>query len=90
MKLVLRTFFFHTLCIFIFSFIYLNFAEHLSHKNSSNNINYIDYLLLSTTIQCGVGLTEFVPNNDITKLILILQQYIMMLTHLITLYFFTV
>lgn len=95
MKLVIRTAVFHLLCIVAFSFIYF-FIGH-NFKNASNgNLNhtkstntYIDFLLLSTTVQCGVGLSDLVPTDSLGKLCLIIQQYIMLLTHVITLYVFT-
>lgn len=98
MKLVIRTFVFHTICILLFSFVYFYFAEDftaLSDTSSNNGSGpkkrntYIDFLLLSTTVQCGVGISDLVPTNILGKFWLIFQQYIMLLTHVITLYIFT-
>jgi hypothetical protein len=95
MKLVIRTVVFHSICIIVFSFIYLYFRDDfksLAPSNSNeekNETTYIDFLLLSTTVQCSVGLSDLVPINSLGKLCLTIQQYIMLLTHVITLYVFT-
>jgi hypothetical protein len=83
MKLVIRTFIFHIFCIFIFAFIYAN----LSFDNDDKS--FIDFLLLSTTIQAGVGITNLHPLTYYSKLAMILQQVLMLLTYVITLYIFT-
>ena len=88
MKLVLRTFFFHLLCIFVFSHIYSGLAENFSTANDKPK-KYIDFLLLSTTLQASVGATNLQPMTDVPKMIMIFQQMIMLFTNVITLYFFT-
>lgn len=88
MKLIIRTFIFHILCIIIFSIIYLNLSEGF-HIVDENKTNYIDFLLLSTTIQAGVGVSELYPISYYSKIMVITQQITMLLTHIITLYIFT-
>lgn len=92
MKLVIRTVVFHSFCIILFSLLYLYFSDHFQNENGEKNKNYnkfIDFLLLSTTIQSGVGISDFFPISYYGKLIVIIQQYLMILTHVITLYIFT-
>ncbi len=100
MKIVFRTVLFHLLCIFIFALLYSTFAQDfgsldddLSCNKNPNRIkekrNFLDFLLLSTTIQAGVGISEFFPSSSFTKIILIIQQLIMISTHVFTLYLFT-
>ena len=100
MKIVFRTVLFHLLCILIFALLYSTFAQDfgsldddLSCNKNPNRIkekrNFLDFLLLSTTIQAGVGISEFFPSSSFTKIILIIQQLIMISTHVFTLYFFT-
>ena len=92
MKLVVRSVVFHSICILLFSFIYFYSREEftsINHSASANSNTYVDFLLLSTTVQCGVGITDLIPAKSFSKVCLIAQQYIMLLTHVITLYIFT-
>ena len=93
MKLVIRTVLFHTLCIILFAVIYLYLSDHFDSNNgNSKNKNYTtftDFLLLSTTIQAGVGISNLYPLSYYSKIIVIIQQMLMLFTHVITLYIFT-
>jgi len=100
MRIVFRTVVFHICFILIFAFIYLSYADDFKtlsnykyHDNNNNIIkierSFLDFLLFSTTIQAGVGITEFFPSSPLTKMILITQQIIMISTHVFTLYFLT-
>ena len=87
MKIVFRTVVFHLLCIIVFSFLYFenkNGFQSLDNKNTS----YLDYFLLSTTIQAGVGISSIYPIYSYGKIIMIIQQFIMIATHIFTLYIF--
>jgi hypothetical protein len=92
MKIVFRTLLFHVICIIIFTILYSVFADDYNEKNESSgavitNNTFIDCLLLSTTIQAGVGISNMYPLNSIGKIILIIQQLIMMSANLFALYF---
>ena len=92
MKLIIRTAIFHLFCIFIFAFIYFYFSHQFQSNNEEKHIkynNFIDYLLLSTTIQAGVGISDLYPISFYSKIVLIIQQIMLIFTHLITLYIFT-
>jgi hypothetical protein len=99
MKIVFRTVLFHFVCILVFALLYSTFAQDFGSLDddlySENNNRtkekrtFLDFLLLSTTIQAGVGISEFFPSSSFTKIILIIQQLIMISTHVFTLYFFT-
>jgi hypothetical protein len=99
MKIVFRTVLFHFVCILVFALLYSTFAQDFGSLDddlySENNnrtkekLTFLDFLLLSTTIQAGVGISEFFPSSSFTKIILIIQQLIMISTHVFTLYFFT-
>ena len=99
MRIVFRTVVFHILFILIFALIYLAYADDFKstdkyYYDENNNINkkkiiFFDFLLFSTTIQAGVGISEFFPSSSLTKMILITQQIIMISTHVFTLYFLT-
>jgi len=92
MKIVIRTVLFHILCIIFFALIYSYLSEHFQSTNREKNIkynNFIDFLLLSTTIQAGVGISELYPVSFYSKIVLMIQEVLLILTHLITLYIFT-
>ena len=89
MKLVIRTVFFHIICIIIFAIIYSYLSEEF-HILEEHKKGFIDFILLSTTIQSGVGITELYPLSYYSKLVVIIQQLIMLFTHIITLYIFTI
>ncbi len=88
MKLVFRTFIFHIFCIFVFAFIYSNLSDgfHIIEKGTKT---FIDFFLLSTTIQAGVGNTNLNPVNYYSKIAVITQQFILLLTYVVTIYVFS-
>ena len=87
MKIVIRTVFFHFLCILVFTIFYYNFKKDFV-SNIGENKNMLDYLFLSTTIQAGVGMSDIYPISIYGKLLMICQQLIMIMTHVFTLYVF--
>ena len=94
MKIVFRTFIFHMCCIFIFALLYSNFENEFYSLYNNNNKNkkdktFLDFFLFSTTIQAGVGISELLPLTSLTKMLMIIQQIIMIMTHLFTIYIFT-
>jgi len=94
MKYVFRTVFFQFLCILLFGLIYLSFSDHFVRDvnftvNKLKSPEVLDCLFLSTTIQAGVGYSDLYPITDIAKVIMIIQQFIMISTNVFLLYFFT-
>jgi len=90
MKIVFRTLAFHIICIIIFALLYFQFENEfgsLDNSLSKKNKNILDFFLFSTTIQAGVGISEFFPSSSLTKILMILQQILMITTHVFTLYF---
>ena len=91
MKIVFRTLIFHFACIIIFTLLYSIFADDYNEKNEGDNTitnnTFLDFALLSTTIQAGVGISNMYPLNSIGKIIMIFQQLIMMSSNLFALYF---
>lgn len=90
MKLIIRSFLFHVLCIGVFGFIYYSIDEDFIHSHKENTATIYDYLLLSTALQAGVGFVELYPSNVIGKLVIMLQLIMMLGTHIITLYYFVI
>ena len=91
MQIIFRTLLFHFICIIIFTILYASFAEDYNEKDegegATTNNTFVDFLLLSTTIQAGVGISNMYPLNSIGKIIMIFQQLIMMSSNLFALYF---
>jgi hypothetical protein len=89
MKLAFRTVLFHILCIFIFALFYYYFRDDFKTE-VKEKFTLLDYIFLSTTIQSGVGLTDIYPIDFYGKLIMIIQQITLIMTHVFTIYIFTV
>ena len=89
MKIVIRTVCFHFFCIIVFGVLYFYLKEDLAEKEQQK-LEIIDYVVLSTTIQSGVGVTELYPTNFYGKLAMTIQQLIMICTHVFTIYIFNV
>lgn len=92
MKIVFATIFFHFLCIIFFAIIYIYLRKgFVKNVNSSlkNDINLIDIIMFTTTIQAGVGLTNLIPNSLNLKLVTIIQQLTMICSYVFVLYMIT-
>jgi hypothetical protein len=89
MKIVARTVFFHILCIIIFALLYYYFRDDFKTQ-VKEEFTVLDYIFLSTTIQASVGLTDIYPIGFYGKLIMIIQQLVMIMTHVFTIYIFTI
>ena len=97
MKRVLKTLAIHLFCIIFFAFFYFIFSLHFGNnkQNSTKNNNeskvesLIDFLLFSTTIQAGVGISDILPVSVYGKIMMILQQLIMISINVITIYVYT-
>lgn len=87
MKIVIRTVVFHILCILFFALFYYYFQDHFK-CTLAREFTSIDYLSLSTTIQAGVGMSDIYPISFYGKMIMIIQQILMIMTHVFTLYIF--
>lgn len=87
MKIVVRTVVFHIFCILIFTGFYYYLKDHFQHQ-VKEKFTLIDYILLSTTIQSGVGISDIYPTSFYSKITMILQQVLMIMTHVFTLYIF--
>ena len=88
MKIAIRTVFFHILCIVVFAFLYYYFRDDFKTQ-VKEKFTLLDYIFLSTTIQSGVGLTDIYPIDFYGKLIMIIQQLVLIMTHVFTIYIFT-
>jgi len=89
MKIVIRTVFFHFSCIVGFGMLYFYLKDDFI-ENEEDKLEIIDYMLLSTTIQAGVGVSDLYPTSFYGKLTMIIQQLLMLCTHIFTLYILTI
>ena len=88
MKVVIRTVLFHFLCIIVFGIIYYNIQSQFQGTIKYERKSILDYIFLSTTIQASVGMSDIYPITSIVKIVMILQQLLMIMTHVFTLYIF--
>ena len=77
MKLAIRTVCFHFLCILMFGVIYYNIQSQFQHKSLQERQSLLDYILLSTTIQAGVGFSDIYPNTNIAKIIMVIKSVVL-------------
>jgi hypothetical protein len=90
MQIVFRTLLFHFTCIIIFTILYSICSDDYNEKNdgsAATKTTFIDIVLFSTTIQSGVGISNMYPLNAMGKILMIIQQLIMMSANLLALYF---
>jgi hypothetical protein len=86
MQRILKTAFFQLICIIIFTFLYKHFDKDFDYGEKHVNDSWIDYLLLSTTIQCSIGISGLNPVTNLGKILLIFHQFIVLYLHIITIY----
>ena len=86
---LLQTLFFNLFCIVLFTIVYYLLGNQFNKNAGSGPNNLLDFFQLSTTVQAGVGVTNLYPNSTATSIAMIAQQFVMLSTHLITLYIFT-
>lgn len=98
MRRVVKTLAIHLFCIIFFAFFYYYFSTHFDNddkqnkyynRKTSNLEALIDFFLFSTTIQAGVGISDIIPISVYGKMLMIMQQLIMISISVITIYVFT-
>jgi hypothetical protein len=92
MKYVIRGAIYNLLCILVFFLLYLSFKNQFTldpslNKNKPPKIP--DLLFLSTTVQAGVGYSIVYPLTFTSKMIMIFQQFFMIISNLMLFYLFT-
>jgi len=86
MKIAIRTVCFHFFCIIVFTFLYKYASIEL--KDSEKRMDsFIDYLYLSVAIQSGTGFSQVIPKNDTGRILIIIQELMLICTHVFTIYF---
>ena len=94
MRIVIKTVLFQFLCVLLFGLVYLSFKEHFVRDpayttDKKKKAEILDCLFLATTVQAGVGYSDLYPITDTAKVILIIQQFVMISTNVFLLYVFT-
>jgi hypothetical protein len=65
------------------------YFKHQLASNSKENFSIMECIFLSTTIQAGVGITDITPTAFHTQLLMMAQQFIMIMGNVFTVYIFT-
>ena len=94
MKLVIKTVTFQVFCVLLFTLVYIayknDFVRDPSFTPNKTPIpDLLDCFFLATTVQAGVGYSDLIPTTTISKILLIIQQFIMISANVFTLYIFT-
>ena len=92
MKYVIKGVCYNLALIIIFFTIYTILKKDLTLDSSYTKYippNVTDIFFLSTTIQSGVGYSLVYPMTHTTKIIMTVQQLLMITSNLMLLYFFT-
>ena len=90
---VFKTFIFQIFCILIFSMLYWMNSDGFQSEfadRRKEKITYVDHLFTAVTLQASVGFTELYPITTKTKILVILQQFIMISSNILILYLFSV
>lgn len=82
--------------LFIFSILYyiceknINQSFHKSSSTNNNNspIGFIDHFLLSVAVQSGVGMCSITPTTSLAKLIVGIQEFLVMSSTFVSIYIF--
>ena len=95
MRIVIKTVAFQILCVLLFGLIYISYKDHFVRDpaytiDKKKEPELLDCLFLATTIQAGVGYSDLYPITDGAKIIMMLQQFIMISTNVFLLYIFTI
>jgi hypothetical protein len=95
MKAVIQTVTFQLICVLVFGYIYWLYIDDFvpasisNTKNSQKKGNLIDCFYTSITVQAGVGYNVLDPITDRAKIILMIQQFIMICSNVLILYLFS-
>ena len=93
MRSVVYTVIFQLISIIVFGFVYWKFRKEFTSnivKNPKYKIEVLDCFYTSVTVQSGVGYSILDPTTDDAKLILMLQQFLMITSNVLLLYFFSI
>jgi len=94
MKILIRGVLFHIVSLAIFTYIYFTLYEtdfeniiEDSLDEISIDIKFMDCFYFATTVEAGVGLTSLQPTTNLSKFIVCIQQFLMIIANFVILYF---
>ena len=67
MKIVIRTVFFHFLCILVFAIFYYNFKDHFQHNFKNEDFTLFDYIVFNYVYFAYKKVLYFVYNDSAIK-----------------------
>ena len=87
---------FNIIVMFIFMFLYLlcnhndpkSFYNPNPYSKSHKSVDTVDHFLLSVSIQSSVGYVHLIPVTNAAKILISLQEFIVMCCSLISVYMF--
>lgn len=89
MRVVVKYLMYNIICIFLFGLAYHYLGNNNFKRDDKLPVEWLDCLFLSTTVQAGVGYSDLTPSTDLSKMILIFQQFLMISANVFILYIFT-
>lgn len=94
MKVILHGVLFHLFCLVIFTYIYFLLYENAfeniieeGRKNIPLDVKIMDCFYFATTVEAGVGLSSLQPTTNLSKLLVCMQQILMIVANIFILYF---
>lgn len=94
--ILLRSFLFNLVIIIIFTIFYfllrdeftLNYHTKWMKNNRDNNVTFLDCLLTATSVQGRIGITNILPISTKSKILMVIHELVMILSHLFGIIFF--
>lgn len=75
--------------ILLFSLIYYSTLPQFSSSIKPHDLDYLDCISLSTTIQAGIGLTTMQPQTRISTLLTTIHQFVVIISSIYIVFTFT-
>jgi len=87
-KNVYRTAFTHFFCACMFALLYYMNIQHFKHIQDETKANIIDCFMTACSIQASVGMINFYPITNTSKILVTTQTIMVIFIHVLTLYVF--
>ena len=88
-SIVTNTFLFNIAVVIIFSIVYSSISAHnFEPLNPKDELTYLDFLFYALTIQSGIGLPDVTAVSNLAKILVIIQQLMLMGSAFILITFF--
>ena len=79
------------LCLILsFSAIYYSILDHFQSTIDGSNLGYIDCIFLSTSVQAGTGIYSMQSKTPVGKLIIIIQEMVLIISAAYIIFTFTI